>query len=175
MLQVVYDTNTGQVLQWQDTDKYNYAPIPSNLSTLEVTQDQWNNQQGEWFVANGQLTQQMPLSIAQSRQLSIIKTAFNQAMISPYTSTVLSKPVDYNQQSLLNVQGLITYLQANPTITSIQFRCAYNNFIQLTLTQLQSLLLEMIQYGLSLHQKKWTLESEINNATTISAVQSITW
>lgn len=175
MLQVLYDTNCGIVLQWQDTSKYNYAEPAQGTAILEVTQEQFNNQNGQWYVVGGQLTQEMPLNYAQAIQLGKIKISFNQALTAPYNSTVVGKEIDYNQTSLLNVQGLINYMQSNPSITSIQFRCADNSFVTLTFAQLQSLLQEMISHGLALYQKKWQLESQIQSATTVLQVQSIVW
>jgi len=57
----------------------------------------------------------------------------------------------------------------------VQFKDAASNFHSLTLTQLQTLHTEMIQDGLSLYQKKWTLEGQIAAATTIAELEAIAW
>ena len=58
--QVLYSTATAKVLQWQDTDKFNYADPPSGTDTLAVTAEEWANQSGAWYVFNGSLTQTNP-------------------------------------------------------------------------------------------------------------------
>jgi hypothetical protein len=83
--------------------------------------------------------------------------------------------VDFDTQSMLNVQGLVTFFKNNPTVTSTQFRCADNSFVSITLTQAQELLDEMIAHGQSLYQHKWELEQQIQNATSVEQIQSIVW
>ncbi len=60
MQQVLYNTATGLVVQWQDTSQFNYAEPPTGMATLAVTTAQWENQQGTWYVASGALTQTNP-------------------------------------------------------------------------------------------------------------------
>ena len=85
--QALYDTNTAQVLQWQDTDQFNYGAAPSGTDTLEVTAAEWANQSGVWYVVNGALTQTNPyaptaaqlLAQAQAAQKSIVTKGYNAA------------------------------------------------------------------------------------------------
>jgi hypothetical protein len=58
--QVLYDVASGQVLQWQDTSKYVYAPPQTGTAILAVTEAEWANQTGTWYVSNGVLTQTNP-------------------------------------------------------------------------------------------------------------------
>ena len=85
--QVLYDTATFRVLQWQDTNKYGYPPSPTNTDTLAVTSTEWSNQSGTWYVVNGALTQTDPnaptpaqlLAQAQAAQKSIVTKGYNAA------------------------------------------------------------------------------------------------
>jgi len=85
--QVLYDTATFRVLQWQDTNKYGYPPSPTNTDTLAVTSTDWSNQSGAWFVVNGALTQTDPnapspaqlLAQAQAKQKGIVTQGYNEA------------------------------------------------------------------------------------------------
>ena len=87
MQQVLYDTATFRVLQWQDTNKYGYPPSPTNTDTLAVTSTEWSNQSGTWYVVNGALTQTDPnaptpaqlLAQAQAAQKSIVTKGYNAA------------------------------------------------------------------------------------------------
>ncbi len=60
MKRVLYHIATGQVMQWQDTDKFNYAEPPEDMALLEVTEEEYANQEGVWYVDNGKLTQTNP-------------------------------------------------------------------------------------------------------------------
>ena len=85
--QVLYDTITARVLQWQDTDQFNYGAAPSGTETLEVTAEEWANQAGTWYVVNGALTQTNPyaptaaqlLAQAQAAQKALVTQGYNTA------------------------------------------------------------------------------------------------
>ena len=85
--QVLYDTATAQVLQWQDTDKFNYADPPVGMATMAVTTTEWANQAGTWYVVSGSLTQTNPyaptaaqvLAQAQSTQIALVTNGYNTA------------------------------------------------------------------------------------------------
>ena len=85
--QVLYSTITAQVLQWQDTSKFNYAEPPAGTDTLTVTAAEWANQAGAWYVVNGALTQTNPyaptaaqlLAQAQSAQIALVTQGYNTA------------------------------------------------------------------------------------------------
>ena len=85
--QVLYSTSTAQVLQWQDTEKFNYGAAPSGTATLAVTPEEWANQSGAWYVVSGALTQTNPyaptaaqiLAQAQSAQIALVTQGYNTA------------------------------------------------------------------------------------------------
>jgi hypothetical protein len=58
--QVLYNTTTGQVIQWQDTNQYTYPELPAGAAILAVTEAEWANQAGIWYVSSGALTQTNP-------------------------------------------------------------------------------------------------------------------
>ena len=85
--QVLYSTATAQVLQWQDTSKFNYAAATEGTDTLEVTPTEWENQAGVWYVVSGALTQTNPyaptaaqlLDQAQTAQKTLVTQGYNKA------------------------------------------------------------------------------------------------
>ena len=85
--QVLYSTITAQVLQWQDTSKFNYAAPPVGMATMAVTAAEWANQAGTWYVVSGSLTQTNPyaptaaqvLAQAQSTQIALVTQGYNTA------------------------------------------------------------------------------------------------
>ena len=54
--QIIYDTATGEIMQWQDTALFGYAPPPANAALLTVTASEWANRAGNFYVAAGVIT-----------------------------------------------------------------------------------------------------------------------
>ena len=85
--QALYDTNSGAVLQWQDSSQFNYGAPTSGTATLPVTAEEWANQSGDWYVSSGALTQVNPhaptaaqlLQQAQSAQIALVTQGYNKA------------------------------------------------------------------------------------------------
>ena len=85
--QVLYNTTTARVLQWQDTSKFNYAAATEGTDTLDVTPTEWKNQAGVWYVVSGALTQTNPyaptaaqlLAQAQTAQKTLVTQGYNKA------------------------------------------------------------------------------------------------
>lgn len=57
--QVIYQN--GQVLQWQDTEKLNYAERPAGAEVMLVTPEQWTQQDALRWVVGGALTDIEPV------------------------------------------------------------------------------------------------------------------
>ena len=104
--QVLYDTTTSLVLQWQDTSQFSYATPPSTAALLAVTDTEWADQAGTWFVVNGALTQTNPnaptaaqlLEAAQAVQVALIKQGFANAVAAiPFTINGVSYTLDAAQ------------------------------------------------------------------------------
>jgi hypothetical protein len=94
--QVLYDTASAQVLQWQDTDKLNYAPPLTGMNTLAVTSAEWANQDGTWYVVNGSLTQTNPNAPTAAQLLAQAQTAQITSLKSSYQSAIASIPIVIN-------------------------------------------------------------------------------
>lgn len=61
MKRVLYGIESMRVLQWQDTEAYSYSDPAIGMAFLEVTQSQWDNQDGLMWVAEGALTDVEPV------------------------------------------------------------------------------------------------------------------
>jgi len=107
-------------------------------------------------------------------KLSEVKTKFMDKLNNGIMhSTVLNKDVNARKGiDDVNIQSLIDLMTATNQTTS-QFRCADNNFIEVTLDQLKQLKLEMIQFGFSLYQKKWQFEAQVEQAKTQEELDAI--
>ena len=117
--QVLYDTITARVLQWQDTDQFNYGAAPSGTETMEVTAAEWAHQAGTWYVVNGALTQTNPnaptaaqlLEAAQTKQIATLTAAAEQAIqagfVSSANGTALTYTLSFNDQRRALMAGQV--------------------------------------------------------------------
>lgn len=120
--QVLYDTATSRVLQWQDTSKFNYAPPTSTQAVLSVTAAEWADQSGAWYVVDGALTQTNPkaptaaqlLAQAQSAQTATLRQSYKQAIA---TAPVVVNGTDYTLATDAATQ-LSAYLSAQQALAS---------------------------------------------------------
>lgn len=120
--QVLYDTTTSLVLQWQDTNQFSYGAAPSTTSTLAVTATEWANQAGTWYVVDGALTQTNPnaptaaqlLAQAQSAQTATLRQSYKQAIA---TAPVVVNGTDYTLVTDAATQ-LSAYLSAQQALAS---------------------------------------------------------
>ncbi len=97
--QVLYDTITARVLQWQDTDQFNYGAAPSGTETMEVTAAEWANQAGTWYVVNGTLTQTNPYAPTAAQLLAQAQTAQKALVTQGYNKATDYVPVTINGQT----------------------------------------------------------------------------
>lgn len=80
--------------------------------------------------------------------------------------------IDANERANRDITGLITGMEATGT-DSVTFCAADNTFHDVTLAQLKTMLLEIIQHGQALYAKKWELRSAIANAATVADLEAV--
>jgi hypothetical protein len=185
--QVLYSTTTAQVLQWQDTEQFGYGAALANTATLAVTPTQWENQAGEWWVVNGALTQTDPnapttaqlLAQAQSDQIALLRAAYQQAIQHPvsYTSKGgVTKTYQADPGSVANLQSMLLSFGATQTAPSgFYWVAADNTQVPFTYADMQGLAQALGTQGAAAFQHLQTQKSAVNAATTVAAVQAITW
>ena len=82
--------------------------------------------------------------------------------------------LDAGRGDLDNLRNLKQYCQA--TSTQVTFiKDFYNNMHQITLEELDIIILELIAYVLWLYQRKWEVDLLIENATTEEEINSISF
>lgn len=59
-LQVIYSLVSRAVMQWQDTDVFNYAEPPAGVEILTVTDLQFSEQEKYKSVVSGELSEEEP-------------------------------------------------------------------------------------------------------------------
>lgn len=82
---------------------------------------------------------------------------------------------DSDSRAITDISGLVTALEAQPveSRTAVAFMDANNTAHQLSLDQLKTLQLEVIQNGQAAYAQKWTLRSQIEAAESVDAINSI--
>lgn len=90
-------------------------------------------------------------------------------------TTSLGFIADSDARAMMDVNGLVTTLEAQPAGTrgSVAFMDANNEAHLLTLEQLKTVQVEIIQNGQSAYQQKWTLRTAIEAAQSIEDLEAI--
>ncbi len=167
---ILCDVSFGEALE-------NFVPFSASMDDIyEHTREIFTRAKNGDFGEVGEYEEIVAtLDEIKTIKLSLIKQAFENERLNGYMlSKTVQKEIDTNTTSLTNIQGLIALMTASG-ITTSQFRCKDNSFIEVTLEQLNSMMLEIIEFGSSLYKKKWLLESQINSATTVDEVNSVEW
>jgi len=130
---------------------------------------------GIWYYADGKEATDITLMKQKEQKTNKLKADFaslrsNGTML----SATINKQIDANYESLNNIASLIDYMTAN-SVANIQYRCADNSFVKVTVAELKAMKEELIGFGLQMYQKKWTIEGKIKAATTLTDLSGINW
>jgi hypothetical protein len=82
--------------------------------------------------------------------------------------------VDAGRGDLDNLRNLKQYCQSK-NIAQTPIKDFYNNMHQISIEDLDIIILELIAYGLWLYQRKWEVDMLIENATTEEEINSISF
>ena len=180
--QVLYSTVTSEVLQWQDTEKFNYATPPSGTATLAVTSEEWANQSGQWYVVNGALTQTNPNALpqAQARQIALLQSAFQKAEQAPVSITLVSgvtPSFGMTPHDWVKIVGLYSkYVAKGVALPSGYSIPDVNGVLQsVTVTDIENLFDAGETQMTGAIAKFSSLVGQVEAATTVSAVQAIVY
>ena len=179
--QVLYSAKTAQVLQWQDTEQFNYADPPSGTDTLAVTAEEWANQSGAWYVFNGSLTQTNPhaptaaelLAQAQAAQKAIIKTSFVAAANANVTdANGVTWEGGFSSGNSIFLACQMAQQTNDTSITLYDAAKVPHTMTVAEGTAVAALIGKAYQKALG---TKNSLYANIGAASTVSAVQKVTW
>lgn len=84
----------------------------------------------------------------------------------------LGFPIDANERANRDVSGLISQMEMT-NLDKTQFCDANNDFQEVTLDNLKTIKLELIQYAQSLYATKWQLRAAIEAAKTVDELNAI--
>lgn len=107
-----------------------------------------------------------------ARKLSELNASFIQAESDGTLESSVGFTIDANERANRDIDGLIKALENNPEET-VMFCAADNSFHEVTLDNLKTMQLEVIDYGQQLYQTKWELRTRIMAAETKEEIDAI--
>lgn len=111
------------------------------------------------------------LYYARQDKLDELHTKFADVLENGHCTSSLGFEIDANSTSCRNVSGVLVVMGPDEVV---QF-CDYNNvFHTCTRSNLETIQLEIIEYGNKKYQEKWSLRAQILVATTAEEVEAIT-
>lgn len=114
------------------------------------------------------------LEEAKAEKLAEIKQAFLMTEEAGHCTSSLGFEVDATRRSKSDIDGLVQVMEQGD-IERVPFRDFNNEMHELTLAQVKTLQLEVVQAGISAYNRKWELEKAIDAAETPEAVKAIGW
>lgn len=136
---------------------------------LKVGQTAVRNSDGDgWTVEDGfPLLERM-----KEAKLAILDEKWRLAEANGVIESSAGFSIDATERANRDITGLITGMEATGT-DSVTFCAADNTFHEVALSQLKTMLLEIIQHGQALYAKKWELRSAIANAVTVADLEAV--
>ena len=107
-----------------------------------------------------------------ARKLNELNSLFEQAETNGTLESSVGFTIDATERSSRDINGLIDSLEYTKE-EKVMFCAADNTFHEVTLEQLKTMKMEVIQYGQELYQKKWTYREQINNAQSKEELDKI--
>ncbi|MBB5444661.1 MULTISPECIES: DUF4376 domain-containing protein [unclassified Paraburkholderia] len=162
------------------------SPVPDGVTAIEICEAQWQAAIGGGYtVANGVLvppaapTPAQLLAAAQASQSALVDSAYYNAIqqsvgFKTAGGATETFEADAASQTLV-MQTTQGYQIAGATPPGFFWKAADNTEVPFTLADLQGLYLAILAQGWAAFQKRSTLKAEIAAATTVAAVQAITW
>ena len=166
----VYSINANNIISVTDGKNYNVS-ISMNPTTgqpFSSTNDAITYATNFVNTLNNYL-----LTNEKNQQISIIKSAFNITLNQGFNSPTLSFTITTDSLNLQNLHMLYTYMNVS-NVSSAQIKTT-TGIVTITLSQLTTLISELGEYLQALYQQEWSLEDQINNATSLSQIKSINW
>lgn len=80
--------------------------------------------------------------------------------------------IDANERANRDIQGLITMMESTGS-EKTSFCAADNSFHEVSVEQLKTMQLEVIQYGQQIYAKKWQIRTAIEQAADFDAVKAV--
>ncbi|WP_436663536.1 hypothetical protein ACOALA_13410 [Alicyclobacillus acidoterrestris] len=184
----LYTTSTGAIygqpyLGYADE----WTNIPDGCAVLgpidesdPTATDAWQNP-SFYTVQNGTLvktsTSEQLLAQAQQSQLSAIQAGYNATIAAGFTSNATGQSDTYaiDESAYPKWTGILSVIAAGIGPQTVQVKDLAGNTVTLTADQFRAFTLDGFNFLNAQEQQLWTLQNQIKAATTVEAVQSVTW
>lgn len=170
------------------------SPVPASVTNfIELTDGQWQtciNEQGQWYVSNGALAEVAPpsaaeqLVAAQAEQVALLSAACSAAIYAGFSSSALGASYSYPfkdlDQTNLNGEVSLSLLPSSQVAGwTTTFWCADSTGVWAmrahTAAQIQQVGMDAAAAKLANVNKNIAFAEQVMSATTVAAVQAITW
>lgn len=112
------------------------------------------------------------LDALKKRKLDELNSAWLAAEANGTVSSSVGFVIDANERANRDITGLITGMEATGQ-ASTTFCAADNSFHEVTLAQLKTMLLEIIQHGQAVYAAKWRMRTAIESAAALEALEAV--
>ena len=165
------------------------SPVPAGVTTIAIADEEWLtciNSSVPYTIASGALvapTSVQLLAVAKSNQIQILRSACSDAIVAGYSSSALGAAYTYpsTAQDQANQSDAFAASLAPSLATdwSTPLWCEDSSgtwaMVNHTAAQVQQLNADWLSFRVAAQQKYATLATSVSAATTIAAVQVITW
>ena len=150
--QIFKDTYTPEAAAWCNENKAFIKKVPSGYQIIAIPGP---TPEGVRTKKLGELSQKHH----EAEEIGVIQSS-------------LGFPIDANERANRDVSGLISQMEMT-SVDKTQFCDANNDFHEVTLDNLKTMQLELIQYAQSLYATKWQLRAAIEAAKTVDELNAI--
>ena len=158
------------------TDDYNHA-LDASLYDEEVKPyvDAWEAEKARLDAeAAAAEAEYNSLPNVQARKLSQLNADLNTLFSKGHLTSSLGFEVNADEAANRNITGLITSMESSNADT-VAFM-GYDNVLHMvSLEDLKTMQLELIQFAQDAYARKWTLRSKIEACTSKEQIDAITW
>jgi hypothetical protein len=149
------DGNGAQIMDWS-------LQVESGEDVPQPTQ----NDLASWWIP-----------IYQQEKMNELNQACNGAILAGFSSACLgtSHTYQFSYDDQLNLNGQLTLINADPTITTLQWKTMDAGVLEHSRDQFIALCKDAIAFKQSQIQKYWSLKAQVLAATTEDQIDAITW
>jgi hypothetical protein len=169
--------NPAPVLGWYDTDVGEWPNLPGSDYLVEVSAADWSIRDSQaWQVRDRKLevVPSITLAQAQAAQLALMDATYDAACQMTVIYMGANFQADAGSQDVLT-KTLAALTPSGATPSGFYWVDGNNAQVAMTLAQLQGLAAAMLPPAWAAFQHKQTKKSAIRAATTVAAIQAITW
>lgn len=162
--QTSFILSTGGVILFENNEENYNKFVKPYVDMWQVKQDDEDQEKEEAEAERNKFENR------QARALTQLNADFETVKDRAHIKSSLGFTVDANQTANENVNGLLVTISDGETV---QFCDYYNQFHELTKSDLETLQTEIIQNAQNLYQQKWVYRTQIENCTDNEGLDAV--